>query len=142
VTSTTSKKPGDITEEQIDGTVLTVYEVTVKGFGSQRVGESYDTLCAYGELAGTPIREVIVICRDADVHPGAQLGADESALYLGRVEYQDVTYHFVDIYEWIIGQLARMPPEARFNFHEKLSDYIGDPNTSEKVKRRWGELKA
>jgi hypothetical protein len=142
VTSTTSKKPGDITEEQLDGTVLAVYEVTVKPFGAQRVGESYDTVCRYGEEVGAPIHEVTVVCRQADVHPNAVVGDEPSALYLGKVEYQDVTYHFVDIYEWTIGQLSRMPADARLGFHEKLSDYVADPNTSESVKVCWAELTA
>jgi hypothetical protein len=140
VTSTTSKKPGDINEEQADGSVLCVYEVTVKEFGGQRVDESYDTVTQYSEGANSRIREVIVICRPEDLHPDAETRSETSAIYLGRVEHQDLTYHFLDIYEWIIAQLSRMPVDARLSFHQELSEYIADPNTSEAVKRRWADL--
>jgi hypothetical protein len=138
VTSTTSKKPGDVTEEQLDGTVLTVYEVTVKHFGAQRVSESYDTLDTYNRNTGSSLREVIVICRHEDVHEDAHF--DDSDTYLGKVEYQDVTYFFVEIYEWIAGQLLRMPADARLGFHSRFADYVSDPNTSEKLKRAWAQL--
>jgi len=142
VTSTTSKKPGDINEEQADGTVLCVYEVTVKPFGGARTVDSYETVKRYSTGKASPIREVVVICRPADVHPGIESGSRASAIYLGKLEHQDLTYHFINIYEWIVAQLSRMPVDARLSFHQQLSEYITDPNTSEAVKKRWADLVA
>jgi hypothetical protein len=142
VTSTTSKKPGDINEEQADGTVLCVYEVTVKLFGDSRMTDSYETVKRYSTGKASPIREVVVICRTSDVHPGIESDSRISSIYLGKLEHQDLTYHFINIYEWIISQLSRMPVDARLSFHQQLSEYIADPNTSEAVKKRWADLVA
>lgn len=141
VTSTTSKKPGDITEEQQDGTIIVVYEVTVKSFSASRIDESYQTLKAYEEITGIPINEVLVTCRQSDVPDHAQ-ATSVAAPYLGKVEHHDVTYHFIDIFEWSMAQLLRMTVDARLAFYEKLAKYINDPNTAEKVKvyyREWHE---
>jgi hypothetical protein len=142
VTSTTSKKPGDINEEQADGTVLCVYEVTVKLFGGARMIDSYETVKRYSTGKALPIREVVVICRTSDVHPGIEPDNRISAIYLGKLEHQDLTYHFINIYEWIIAQLSRMPVDARLSFHQQLSEYIADANTSEAVKKHWADLVA
>jgi len=140
VTSTTSKKPGDITEEQLDGTVLVVYEVTVKRFGQGRLIDSYDTVKAYNELSGSNIKEVIVICRGQDAHEDAEADEGDAGIYLGTVTYEDMTYHFLEVYEWAMAQLGRMPVDARLAFHAKLSAYVAEPNTSEAVKREWAAL--
>ena len=142
VTSTTSKKPGDINEEQADGTVLCVYEVTVKPFGEARMIDSYETVKRFSTGKTSPIREVVVICRPSDVHPGIEPDSRISAIYLGKLEHQNLTYHFINIYEWIIAQLSRMPVDARLSFHQELSEYIADPNTSEAVKTYWADLAA
>ncbi len=133
VTSTTSKKPGDIMEQLADETIATCYEITVKPFDNARVIESYDTIRQYNEEHGTEVIEVIVICRKQDVHPDIVLGTINS-FYLGKVDYQNITYHFIDIFEWIIAQLLRMTPVSRINFYEKLKQYINEPSTAEKVK--------
>jgi len=139
VTSTTSKKPGDVTEEQLDGTIVAVYEVTVKPFAEQRVRESYDTVRAFDALSSTSTAEVIVICRREDVHPdAADLGA--TGLCVSRLDFQDLTYLFVDIYGWMMSKLISLPPDARRHFHEQLSAYVQDINTSETVKRVWAEI--
>jgi len=133
VTSTTSKKPGDIMEQLADDTIATCYEITVKPFNKARLIESYDTVNQYNNEHGSEISEVIVICRKQDAHPEITPGTVNS-FYLGKVEYQNMTYHFIDIFEWIISQLLRMTPISRLNFFEKLKQYINDPNTAEKVK--------
>lgn len=136
-TSTTSKKLGDITEEQIGGLIISAYEVTVKSFGRQRVREAYEAAQSY--LAGAHVsnREIVVICRKEDVHPDV---TPVSSTYLGRLEYQDITFHFMDIYEWIMAQLLRMTADARTVFFTKLQNYIADKNTSAKVKLAWANI--
>lgn len=136
-TSTTSKKLGDITESQIGGLVVSAYEVTVKSFGVQRVREAYEAAHAYLTELQSPHREIVVICRKKDVHPEVQ---PISNTYLGRLEYQDITFYFVDIYEWIMAQLLRMTADARANFFTKLQIYIADKNTSARVKTAWATL--
>lgn len=136
-TNTTSKKLGDITEEQIGGLITSAYEVTVKSFGRQRVREAYEAAQSYLAEAQAPNREIVVICRKKDVHPDV---TPISNTYLGRLEYQDITFYFVDIYEWITAQLLRMTADARAAFFTKLQNYIADKNTSAKVKMAWATI--
>lgn len=135
-TSTTSKKPGDIIEEGNGEQVINVYEVTVKPFDQSRINESYETVRAYDTSHSVFIPEVIVICRSSDSHHGTSQ-ADPAAGYLGRVDFQDLTYLFVEIQQWVMQQLLRMPPQARLTFHHRLHSYISEPNTAESVKKAW-----
>jgi hypothetical protein len=138
-TSTTSKKLGDITEEQPDGSPVIAYEITVKSFGAQRVREAYEAIREFDERNETDTKEIIVICRKRDVHPDVA-ATPSTSVYLGKVEYQDKTFHFVDIYEWVMSQLVRMTSDARFAFYNKLHEYISDRNTKREVKELWGQL--
>lgn len=139
VTSTTSKKPGDVTEELADGTVLRVYEVTTKKFDAQRVRESYETVRAFDDQSGATTEEVVVLCTPADVHPNADKSA-AGPLYLAKLEEHDLTYHFYDLDQWIVARLAAMPPDARLAFGDALAAYVNDYNTSETVKKAWKVL--
>jgi hypothetical protein len=136
VTTTTSKKAGDIAEVS-ENAPLVVYEVTVKPFGKNRVSESYSAIRDYDEANGTTTAEIIVLCRQQDVHPEAQHGL---GVHLGVVEYQDLTFRFVDIYGWMLSQLLRMSPKARLEFYRLLNEYMSNPNTSVRVKTLWREL--
>jgi hypothetical protein len=140
VTSTTSKKPGDITEELPDGAVVLVYEVTTKRFNEQRVRESYDTVRAFDNRVGAQTDEVLVLCGSEDVHGSADRKRADS-LYLGKLEYNDLTYYFYNLTAWIRARLAAMPSDARLAFHEQLREYVDDYNTSETVKRVWASLR-
>ena len=140
VTNTTSQKPGDLTEELLDGTVVKIYEITVKPFTQNRIVESYQSVKAYDKRTSQTTHEVQVICRKEDLPE--DVSNNTEAFYLGKVEYQDITYHFINIEEWIMAQLLRMSGEARLIFHKLLTDYIADTNTSESVKVFWKELHA
>lgn len=135
-TNTTSKKPGDILETLADGTIAQIIEVTVKPFNHQRIDESFSSVST---VLGDKHSEIIVICREADA-PAEASDETDSYTHLGSLEYKGLSYQFIDIYEWIISQLLRMPPKARASFYDKLQAYISDPNTSEKVKVLWREL--
>lgn len=141
VTNTTSKKPGDITEVLADGTVVTIYEVTVKKFDDARIQDSFEAIKAIDSIKNT---EVSVICRPADVPESAKEGEALSEyageLYLGDLLVGDIVYRFLDMYEWIVSRLTAMTPDARLSFYEKLGEYIADPNTAEKVKNCWKDL--
>jgi hypothetical protein len=138
VTSTTSKKPGDISEELPEGGLGRVFEVTVKPFTDARARESYQAIRAFDAEFGNITPEVLVICRPQDAVL-ASTGAAGSA-YLGASECEDLRFHFLDINEWIISTLASMPPTARLAFYERLSRYINHPNTAESAKLVWRRL--
>ncbi len=138
VTSTTSKKPGDINEESSTGTVFKVYEITVKPFDLARIRDSYDSILQYNKANDTNLDEIIVICRKEDC-PDEMKASDVQA-YLGYYEYQNVSYYYLDIFEWISCRLLHMTREARRNFHDDLNSYIADINTAEQVKELWKSL--
>lgn len=138
VTSTTSKKPGDINEENPQGFIRKVYEITVKHFDLARIRDSYDCVSIYNQANEADIHEIIVICRKedcpSDMKPSNLHG------YLGSFAYQDMMYYYWDIYEWIANTLQRMTNDGRLGFYLNLNAYIDDINTSESVKKLWKKL--
>lgn len=139
VTSTTSKKPGDINEERY-GRIYKVYEITVKPFDIARIRDSYDCVSIYNDSLEDfePINEIIVICRPEDC-PSDMLKSGLHG-YLGSYAYQEVMYYYWDIFEWIANTLQRMTAECRKGFYLMLNLYIDEANTSEAVKRLWYQL--
>lgn len=137
-TSTTSKKPGDINEESIDGQIYKVYEITIKPFNLSRIKDSYDCINKYNQEHGTLLKEVIVICRRQDCPP--DLHSTGKDFCMGSYIYQDVIYYYWDIYEWIIYMLQHMIEPARKEFYLCLNNYINNPNTHQKVKEIWKDL--
>ncbi len=137
VTSTTSKKPGDINEER-SNVIYKVYEVTVKCFDLARIRDSFDCISIYNKNHDTNINEIVVICRKED----CPLDMKESGLktYLGSYSYQNIRYYFWEINEWIANTLQRMTPKGRGEFYILLNEYINETNTAEVVKRLWKEL--
>lgn len=135
VTSTTSKKPGDVNEESVNGEIYKVYEITVKPFDIARIRDSYDCVSTYNSNTNSELHEIIVICRPEDCPD--TMKKSSLHLYLGSYEYQDIIYYYWDIYEWISDMLQRMTPTARTTFYCDLNSYIADFNTSETVKTLW-----
>ncbi len=138
-TSTTSKKPGDITEMDKLGNIIAVYEVTVKPFDEQRISDSAETILEYSKATSMDIPEIFVLCRDSDVHPSAIRNRSNS-LHLATMLFRGLTYQFLNIYQWLTAALSRLSPKSRIRFYRDLNDYIADANTSEKVKSFWREL--
>lgn len=134
-TSTTSKKPGDINEELPDGTILKVYEITIKPFNLSRIKDSFDCICKYNEECNASLNEVIVICQKRDCP--TEMTKSDLQFCLGSYEYQNVIYYFWDIYEWILYMLQHMIPSARESFYETFNDYVNALNTHEYVKKEW-----
>lgn len=137
VTSTTSKKPGDLNEE-CAGRIYKVYEITVKHFDLARIRDSYNCITIYNNAHGTEINEVIVICRPEDCPPDMVHSGLHG--YLGHYAYQNITYYYWDIFEWIANLLQHMTPDARNGFYIALNSYINEVNTSESVKKLWKDL--
>ena len=139
--NTTSKKAGDliIYEEGGDPRVI---EVTQKAFDSQRMEDSYDSVRAMDETFGTETREVVVLCREDDVPGSAEKTDDHTAVaiaYFGSASRLDLTFEFVDIFEWVATQLSTMTESQRLEYHQQLSQYVADPNTSSTVKKVWAK---
>lgn len=137
VTSTTSKKPGDINEE-CAGKIYKVYEITVKHFDIARIRDSFDCISIYNQTHETGINEIIVICRKEDCPPDMEASGLHG--YLGRYTYQNIIYYYWDIYEWLANTLQRMTPDGRKAFYMMLNGYINDTNTAETVKKLWKQL--
>lgn len=137
VTSTTSKKPGDINEEYA-GQIYKVYEITVKPFNLARIRDSYNCIAIYNDTHSTKINEIIVICRPEDC-PSSIVNSGLHG-YLGHYSYQNITYYYCDIFEWIANLLQHMTPAARNSFYKSLNGYINEVNTSESVKKLWKTL--
>ena len=138
VTSTTSKKPGDVNEEFENGNIYKVYEITVKPFDLPRIIDSYDTIRLYNENNSQHIHEIIVICREEDSVD--DLNKSDLKGYMGSYEHNDLIYYYWNIWEWIANLLQRMDSGGRMNFYSSLNDYINDFNTSASVKLLWKEL--
>jgi len=139
VTSTTSKKPGDVNEESSEtGEIFKVYEITVKPFDLARIRDSYDCIKAYNTENGTDINEIIVICRPEDCPD--EINGSQMNIYLGSYRYQDVIYYYWNIYEWVCLMLQRMTNGARSDYYRLLNSYIADINTAETVKQLWQSL--
>lgn len=138
VTSTTSKKPGDINEENPEGFIRKVYEITVKHFDLARIRDSYDCVSIYNDANDADIHEIIVICRKEDCPPDMKPSSLHG--FLGSYAYQDMMYYYWDIFEWIANTLQRMTNDGRIGFYLLLNSYINDINTSESVKMLWKKL--
>lgn len=133
-TNTTSKKAGDVTEDVLDGSV--VYEITVKKFDHQRILDSYESLRADKEMQAQ--HEVVVICRPEDVYENCTRLKSESVLAFHV--HNDVTYFFIDIFEFIKLNVVLLDKNSRSVFLDKIVAYVNQTNTPEKVKtyfKKW-----
>jgi hypothetical protein len=138
VTSTTSKKPGDINEESIGGEILSVYEVTVKPFGEDRIVESFDTLRIFNESLEDAIDEVKVICRSSDCPIAIEDRVSD--FYFGSIQHENIEYSYIDIFQWLAAIIVHMTREGRKKFYDSLNKYVSEFNTAESVKNAWNDF--
>jgi hypothetical protein len=138
VTSTTAKKLGDLALALPDGTVTAPMEVTVKPFNEPRAMEAAEAAHEYAEAAGMPVFEILVVCRPEDVHPDATRYSASSLM--GLYAKDGIAFYFVNIFDWILGQLLEMPASARSEFHSQVNEYVADPSTRKAVKVIWRGL--
>lgn len=139
-TNASRGKPGDIIEWGTDGSPGCVYEVTLKTFTRSRLEESFNGIEAYEAASGVSVPEVLVICRPDDAPSGVKDERHHSA-YLGTQQHEGVSYQFLDVDEWMLAQLLRMPASARVGFYSKLHSYIAEEhNTPEDLKQLWRDL--
>src|SRR5699024_9754929 len=138
VTNTTSKKPGDIIIESHMYEIKEIYEITCKPFDEQRLQDSYDSIKDSLIDGVDVVMEDYVICREQDF---LELDTKfDSKYFFGTFINNDIIYYFIDIYEWLLVQLLNMSNYYRMTFHNELSSYISEPNTSESVKVLWNKL--
>lgn len=126
-TNTTSGKPGDVIELLGSGKEL-VYEITTKAFNDDRLIESHEAVTVYDK----EIADVFVICTAADV-PEA-LETTPTAYLMASTQYQQLSYYFVNIFQYIQSSLLFVPTESRRSFYSELVNYVNDTNRAEKVK--------
>lgn len=138
VTSTTSKKPGDINEESADGYIYKVYEITVKPFDISRIHDSYNCVSIYNSKNSSNIHEIIVICRKSDCPTIIEKSNLHS--YFGNYFYKGLNYYYLDIFEWIAHIIHLLTDNGRLGFYNDLAEYIDNINTAEKVKECWKKL--
>ncbi len=104
----------------------------------QRIVDSFDTIRIYNENHTLDIDEIIVLCRKSDVPK--EINRSTLNGYLGHYNYKNITYYFIDIFEWIAFVLHQTPNFGRHNFYNDLNNYINEYNTNENVKIIWKEL--
>jgi hypothetical protein len=133
-TNLTSGKAGDITVE-LDGDLVRVYEVTVKPFSAQRIGECLQSI--HGFFGGDPAADmvVIVLCRPEDVPEGTAPTA--GSLHLGELIQGGVVFDFVNIYEWLACKLVELPLSGRRYFFEEVQNYLNGPNIPTEIREYW-----
>lgn len=137
-TNTTSKKPGDVIELISQSGKELVYEITTKAFNDDRLIESHESVMAYKR----DITDVFVICRPADV-PDA-IETSPTSYLMASTQYKELSYYFVNIFQYIQSALLFTTTDSRREFYEKLTDYVNDINRAEKVKiyfKEWHEQK-
>lgn len=127
-TNTTSKKPGDIIEK-VNGVSEFIYEVTTKKFSDDRLIESYEAVMSYNK----DLRTIIVICRPQDVPETA--GNISASYVMATIQYHELTYYFVSIYDYICSSVLLLTSSGRKAFYEELIAYVNNTNTAEKVKK-------
>ena len=129
-TNLTAKKPADSWVRDADGTIVHLYEVTVKPIDENRVQDSADSVLAHGEGHN----EVVWLCRmPQDIKP-LGLKPGETLEYLG------VRSEFVDLANWLLVALEVIGSVGRAELLQGLAGYVALPETSEKVKEVWKEL--
>lgn len=127
-TNTTSKKPGDIIE-RIDDNYELIYEVTTKQFSDDRLIESHESVMGYSQK----INDVFVICRPDDVP--LSLEVNRTSYIMATTQYRELSYYFVNIYDYVQSAILFLTLNARRSFYEALVSYVNETNRSERVKK-------
>jgi hypothetical protein len=132
-TNKTSNKVGDLSVETDDGEILRIYEVTVKGFGTQRIRECIHSLADFFDDEIPDGTIVLVLCRAEDVPDFARVDSSDSLI--GEHEQSGVLFEFIDLYAWIAAKISELPLLQREAFFDALQDFINGPriNTTARV---------
>lgn len=138
-TNLTSKKIGDLSISHTSGSIISIYEVTLKKFTEQRITECSQSLIGnLGKEVGSK-SEVIVLCRKQDV-PSIALSKRNTLILGSMTDKFGIGYNFVDIFEWINIRILELNHELRKKYFERLESYVNRVNTPVKVKSKWAEI--
>lgn len=139
-TNLTSKKIGDLSVYTKSGSVISVYEVTLKEFTEQRITECSQSLIGnLGRVAGSA-SEVIVLCRIEDM-PSIATAAIDKGLILGRfTDKFGIRYNFIDLFQWISIRILELDKVYRSEYFSRLEAYVNRVKTPLKVKNKWAEI--
>ena len=151
-TNTTSRKPGDIGLIDRSGEIASVYEVTVKKFGAQRISECSQAIRAFNQLGdnrypdfvsgGTaePLTLVKVLCRKSDVPESVSISEFGAGGWIASAVDGEITYDFIDLFQWLSSQIFEMDQSAREQYFSLVQEYVNSPKTSKKVKQVFREM--
>jgi hypothetical protein len=105
----------------------------------KRLHESYEAILDFSKIYDEEIDEVQVISRIEDSIEFTNV-ENMRGTFLGEFSYQGLRYVFLDINGWVAFYIANLTSAGRLFFIDKLSAYIAEPNTAEKVKKAWGNI--
>jgi hypothetical protein len=139
-TNLTSKKVGDLSVYKKTGSVISIYEVTLKEFTEQRISECSQSLIGnLGNEAGSK-SEVIVLCRQEDM-PSIAISAAEKGIVLGIfTDKFGIRYNFIDLFQWVSIRILELDQEFRAEYFSRLESYVNRVKTPLKVKSKWAEI--
>lgn len=131
-TNLTAKKPADAWVENADGSILNLYEITVKPIDMNRIDDSVDSVLAHGKGQN----EVVWLCR---------MPSDAKPLTLSdarTLEHKGVRNAFVDLSDWLLAALEIIGAHGRSRLLAAVTGYVAEASTSENTKRVWRALHA
>lgn len=133
-TNRTSKKVGDFCVMR-NHLPAQIYEVTVKEFSLQRVGEALQSLESFFD-GNIPLDTIVyVLCRPQDIP--ATLTRATSRGYLGELESGGVVFEFIDIYEWISLTVVNLSLDRRRDVHNEVQEFLNGPRIASEVRHWW-----
>ncbi|MFL9877128.1 hypothetical protein PQR63_01945 [Herbaspirillum rhizosphaerae] len=125
-TNTTSKKPADIWEVLTDGTIGTLYEVTVKQIDKKRLDDIVDA--TIGQTWED--RPVTFICN---------LPRDITSLGILKpfITYREKHFQFLDIQHFVRITYSLLNDEQRVRFNAFVDVFVSDVNRDVATKQYW-----
>ena len=139
-TNLTSKKVGDLSVTRKSGSLISIYEVTLKEFSNQRIAECSQSLIGNLGKDVASNSEVIVLCRRVDV-PSEAFRTGSNSIVFGRLlDRFGIRYNFVDIFEWINIRILELDYETRLEYFRRIEAYVNRVKTPVKVKNKWREI--
>ena len=134
-TNKTSKKVGDLSvwDEEL---LIDVYEVTVKKFDSQRIGEAVQSIRSYFAPGFAPEHFTVkVLCRPEDAPSELKKGA--VLTLLGELQVQEVLFEFINIREWLTLEIIGFDIEQRINFFDDIQKYLNGVRVPVEIRQAW-----
>lgn len=139
-TNLTSKKPGDLSITNSSGSLILIYEVTLKEFTEQRITECSQSLIGVLGVDAGSKSEVIVLCRKQDVLNDLLLETDNTFFYGRITDKFGIRYNFIDVFNWIKIKIIELDQDYRIEYFSRIEAYVNRVKTPVKVKNKWAEI--